>query len=61
MPQYRIAGVIEIDITADSPEAALEKAEAKLYATLDTHAKRLRAVVGMDVVTDRKTGDYLKC
>lgn len=50
---YRVAGVIEVDICASSPEEAQRLAEDRLFAILDRNAKRLRANIGMDSATVR--------
>jgi hypothetical protein len=48
--KYRVCGVIEVDVVAENAEAALDLAETRIYRVLDRSAKKLNAVIGLDVV-----------
>ena len=48
--KYHVCGVIEVDVVAENAEAALDLAETRIYRVLDRSAKKLNAVIGLDVV-----------
>jgi len=48
---FRVTGVIEVYVRAETPKAARDLAEARLYRVLDRDAKSLDASLGLDNVT----------